>query len=96
MAQNTATHELPTSEWEHSHAVEEGDVLVLDRHDRAEMKWRVTTVEDNGNVRLRRIDDGRRDADERDTWDESSLANSLAFGDIKRERDGLSHELATF
>jgi len=89
----TQTHERPPSEWEHSHAVKEGDVLVQGR-DWGE--WEVTTVEDNGNVRVRRVDEDRRDADERDTWTEEAVRHALASGNMTRKSDDLSHALATF
>ena len=86
-------HELPTSEWEHSHAVEEGDTLV---HEEYGEEWEITTVEDSGNVRVRRVDDGREGPNDRDTWSEEAVRQSLATGDMHRKSDGLSHELATF
>jgi hypothetical protein len=86
-------HELPTSEWEHSHAIEAGDVLV---HDETGEEWKITSVEDDGNVNVRRVDDGRDGSNDRDTWSENSLRTALAHDEMHRKDDGLSHELATF
>jgi hypothetical protein len=86
-------HERPTSEWEHSHAISEGDVLV---HEEYGEEWEVTTVEKSGNVRVRRVDDGRRGPNDRDAWSEKAVRSGLAHGEMYRKRDGLSHELATF
>jgi hypothetical protein len=82
----------PTSEWEYSHAIAEGDVLV---HHHGE-EWQVTTVEDDGNVRVRRIDEGRAGPNDRDAWGEEAVRQMLANGDANVKNDGRSHELATF
>jgi len=92
MAQNTAPEDAPTSDWTHSHTVQEGDEF---RTEHGEV-WKVTTVQDDGAVRVRRLDSGRRDANERDTWGEEAVRTSLAHDEMRRERDGKSHELATF
>ena len=92
MNATTATHELPTSEWTYSHAIEAGDELETEYGE----CWEVTTVQDDGAVRVRRVDDGRAGADDRDTWGEEAVRTSLAHGEMERVSDGLSHELATF
>ena len=92
MARNTAPEDEPTSNWDHSHAVQEGDELETEHGE----VWQVTTVQDDGAIRVRRIDDGRRDANERDAWGEDAVRTSLAHDEMKRVRDGKSHELATF
>ena len=91
MNATTATHELPTSEWTHSHALETGDELETKYGER----WEVTTVQDDGAVRVRRVDDDRAGTNDRDTWSEEAVRTSLAHGEMERT-DGLSHELATF
>ena len=87
----TDTHELPTAEWTHSHALEAGDKLETEHGE----VWEVTTVQDDGAVRVLRVDDGRNGPNDRDTWGEEAARTSLAHGEMQRT-DGLSHELATF
>jgi len=82
----------PTSEWDYSHALAEGDEVVTQWGE----VWEITTVEDDGNVRVRRLDDGRSGPDDRDTWDEDAVNCSLANGTMELKDDGQSHELATF
>ncbi len=81
-------HELPTSEWEHSHALEEGDELL----DHTGKEWRVTEVTGTGDVEVRRLDDTHGEVE---NWSEEGTTEALATGSIER-KDGLSHELATF
>lgn len=88
-------HNRPTSEWEHSHAAEEGDKFVFFEGEPHEEHWQITSMDDKM-VHVRRLDDGRVSADERDAWPHESLNEQLAQGEAKRERDGLSHELASF
>lgn len=92
MARNTAPEDAPTSDWDHSHAVQEGDKYETEHGE----VWQVTTVQDDGAIRVRRVDDARRDANERDTWSEEAVTESLANGDMARVSDGKSHELAAF
>jgi len=80
----------PTSKWEYSHAVAEGDEIETEHGE----LWRVTTVQDDGGIRVRRLDNNRRDANERDTWSEEAVRTSLTNAEM--EIDGKSHELATF
>lgn len=82
-----ANHELPTSEWDHSHALSEGDVLHDTQYDDGEFE--VVTVHDDGSVTLRE-DDG-----ETETYPEDEITGALAHGNFETD-DGLSHELATF
>jgi len=82
----------PTTEWQHSHALTEGDELNTEHGER----WRVTTVEDDGTVRVRRLDDGRRGPNDRDAWSEEAVRHSLSNGELERVSDGKSHELATY
>lgn len=88
-----ANHERPTSEWEFSHAVSEGDVLV---HEEYGEQWQVTSVLEDGAINVRRIDADRRGPNDRDTWSEENVRGALAHGEMFRKADGLSHELATF
>lgn len=92
MARKIAPEHAPTSDWNHSHAVQESDEF---RTEHGEV-WKVTTVQDDGAVQVRRLDSGRRDANERDTWAEEAVRTSLAHEEMRRECDGKSHELATF
>jgi len=85
-------HDLPTAEWTHSHAVSEGDEFETQYGE----VYEVTTVHDDGAIDVRRLDDGRRGPNDRDTWGEEAVRQSLANGEMERTRDGLSHELATF
>ena len=89
-----AKHDLPTSDWEHSHALEAGDELV-DNHEGTEIT--VLAVNDDGSVDVRCwIDerDGQEYVDEH--WTEEGATNGLMHNDIKTADDGLSQELATF
>jgi len=92
MARQNAPENAPASNWNHSHAVQEGDEL----RDEFGCLWNVTTVQDDGGIRVRRIDEDRDSANERDTWAEESVCAALRDGVIERERDGKTHELATY
>lgn len=73
-------HTKPESEWEHSHALETGDVLVdVDRSERATI-----TVHDDGAVTF----DGEMFA-------EREVTAALRDGTFERD-DGLSAELASY
>jgi hypothetical protein len=87
-------HDRPESEWEHPHACEEGDTLVLFEDKAWEERWQITGLDDEL-VHVRRLDDHRGSAGETDSWPHDALAESLADGDTKRASDGLSQELAT-
>ena len=80
-------HELPTSEWEHSHALESGDRVVTEGGE----EWDITNVRDDGSVWAVAVH-----FDDAESWSEKAVTNSLSTGDMHRKRDGLSHELATF
>jgi len=92
MARNTAREDEPTSNWDHCHAVQEGDEYETEHGE----VWEVTTVQNDGSIRVRRVDDGRRDPNDRDTWGEEEVTTSLAHGGMVRVSDGKSHELATY
>lgn len=87
-------HELPTSEWEHSHAVEEGDVYNVDEFG---VDMEVVEVHNDGSVTANLCPEGV-DEDERieQEYSEEEVTTALADGLWERESDGLSHELATF
>lgn len=82
-------HTTPTSNWTHSHALQEGDELA---HESGDL-FRVTTVQDDGAIRVRLIDD---DHEVRDTWGEEAVRMALAHDEMERVSDGKSHELATY
>lgn len=78
-------HERPTSEWEHSHVLAEGDrVHDTDRG----VPGIVDSVRENGSV-LIAWEDGA------ETHTETEVTTALADGLIERE-DGLSDELASY
>lgn len=79
----------PNSEWEHSHAIEAGDVLVDTQY--GDGPFTVETVHDDGSVTLRNHEYG--DTEE---FSEGEINGALADGIFERKSDGLSHELATF
>ena len=87
------THELPTSEWDHSHALEEGDELI-DTTTGAEIT--VFEIHDNGGITGQVWIDqrGGQEYTKRE-WSQEAIALALAYGIFER-LDGLSHELATF
>lgn len=85
----TETHERPTSDWEHSHAIEGGDVLIDTQY--GDGPFEVVEVHDDGSVTL--LD---REHGDTETFSEEEITGALADGNFERERDGLSHELATF
>lgn len=96
----TELHEKPTSEWEHSHAVQEGDTLVFYDGEEFEERWEIAAVDDEL-VRARRLpvdhrDDNWQGSDEMASWPHDGLAEQLDQGEAKRESDDLSHELAAF
>jgi len=92
MARNTAPEDEPASNWTHSHAVQEGDEYETEYGE----VWEVTTVQDDGAIRVRRIDDDRSGPNDRDTWGEEAVRMALAHSEMERVSDGKSHELATF
>ena len=79
----------PTSAWEHSHALNTGDVLVDTQY--GDGPFEVLEVNDDGSVTLRNTED-----EDTETFDEGEITGALADGHFERESDGLSHELATF
>jgi len=74
----------PTSEWDHSHALQEGDELVDDDGD----VGTVVSVHDDGSVTVAWGGGEMKHG-------EGSITRSLADGVVKTE-DGQSHELATY
>jgi len=86
-AMGKQTHELPASEWEHSHALEAGmEIFDQDNGDRLV----VGNVYDDGEVVLCDLTNGGAEY-----WSEETMTNALSAGHYATE-DGLSHELATF
>jgi len=84
----TQTHELPTSEWEHSHALKEGMELIdQDNGDRLV----VGNVYNDGEVLVCDLTNGGPEY-----WTEEEITNGLAAEHYATKEDGLSHELATF
>lgn len=83
------TYEKPTSEWTYSHAIEVDDVLVDTQY--GDGPFTVVTIHDDGSVTLR---DESNDSEE--TFSEREITGALADGNLERERDGLSDELATY
>ena len=89
----TAKHELPTSEWEHSHAVEAGDEYHVDYFG---VTMKVKSVQDDGDVITHLVPDGEQETQITQEYTESEVTEALANGLWERKSDGLSHELATF
>jgi len=87
MAQNTAPEDAPTSNWDFSHCVQEGDRFKVDDSEH----WDIVSVRDDGSVRAVCVE-----FDDAETWSQQGVTNSLANGDMVRVSDGKSHELATF
>ena len=91
-------HELPTSEWEHSHAIEAEQVLIDTGED---TRILVEEVHDDGSVTMVVEDDYPHEPepvilhDTRQTFTEEEINTALADG-LLETPDGLSHELATF
>lgn len=85
-AQTETDETEPTSEWEHSHALNAGDEIeALDE------QYTITAVNDDGS-----IDVESNDTEYAATWVEEQVTASLSRGTIVRVSDGKSHELATF
>lgn len=74
----------PTSDWGHSHALNEGDELT----DQWGESGTVENVHDDGSVTVS-WESGE------EVHSESSMNTALANGDVERA-DGKSHELATY
>lgn len=86
-------HNKPTSDWEHSHALTEGDELVDTGED---TPLTVEAVHDDGKVTVHVWGDERHGGDYvTETWDEEEVRVGLRDGIIETT-DGKSHELATF
>jgi hypothetical protein len=92
-------HTRPTSDWEHSHALETGDILIDTAED---TRLLVEAVGDDGGVTWVAVDDssgamGERIKfnDTRETFSEEEITTALADG-IVESTTGLSHELATY
>lgn len=89
----TRTYQKPTSEWEHSHALEQGDELVDTNED---TPITVKSVNGDGSVEVRIwIDERHGQEYTTETYPEGDVTTALADG-IFETVDGLSHELATF
>jgi hypothetical protein len=90
----TAQHDLPTADWEHSHALEAGDELV-DNHEGTPIT--VQAVNDDGSVDVRCWLDERHGQEYVDeTWAEEGATAGLTRNDIKTAEGGLSHQLASY
>jgi hypothetical protein len=88
-----ANHERPTSDWEHSHALEAGDELTDTNTNTA---ITVDEVRDGGSIKCRVWLDERHGQEyDTEVWTEQEANGALADGVFERD-DGLSHELATF
>lgn len=88
-----AKHERPTSDWEHSHALEAGDELTDTNTD---TPITVDEVRDDGSIKCRVWIDQRHGQEyHTEIWSEREANGALADGLFER-KDGLSHELATF
>ena len=92
-------HTRPTSDWEYSHALEAGDILI-DTNENTRIL--VEEVHDDGSVTWVAVDDssgamGERIKfnDTRETFDEAEITTALA-DEIVETTTGLSHELATY
>lgn len=85
----TTDHTRPTSEWEYSHAINTGDILIDTQY--GDGPFEVVEIHDDGSVTLR-----DQEHNDTETFDEAEITGSLADGNLERESDGLSHELATF
>lgn len=83
----------PTSDWEHSHAVNEGDVFDVDYFGVA---MEVVDVHDDGSVIANLCpDDVDGDGKIEQEYSEEEITNALADG-LWERTDGKSHELATY
>ena len=85
----TELHERPASDWEHSHALDEGDKLTDTQYGSG--PFVVEAVHEDGSVTLRGTDH-----DDIETHLENEINGALADGAFERVSDGLSHELATY
>ena len=89
-----ANHERPTSDWEHSHQVSEGDNYRVEDFG---VTMTVQTVKENGDVVADMVPDGNDDNPIKgQEYSEEEIRRALADSLWVRESDGLSHELATF
>jgi hypothetical protein len=84
-----ADHDRPMSDWEHSHALDEGDILLDTQYD--DGPFTVERIDDDGSVTLY-----DHEHDDTETYPEDEITGALADANLERQRDGLSHELATF
>lgn len=94
MERNTAPEDAPASDWEFSHALQNGDELVDTNED---TPITVNSVNNDGSITCRVwIDQRHGQKYTRDTWTEKEVNCALADGIFKRVSDGKSHELSTF
>ena len=92
MAQNTASEDKPTSNWDHSHALNDGDELTDVEN---ETPITVDEVRDDGSISCRVWMDQRHGQEYmRKEWTEEEVRVALRDGLFERD-DGKSHELAT-
>lgn len=87
-AQTQTDETEPTSEWEHGHALNEGDEINATNTDSGPFK--VVNIGYDGSVVA--VDSGG----ERFEWGEGEVTGALSAGNFERVSDGKSHELATF
>lgn len=83
------TYERPTSEWEHSHALEPGMELT----DQYAISIDVEAVNEDGSVDVFVREENGNEYHEQ--WTEEEARVALTDGVVETV-DGLSHELATF
>lgn len=83
----------PTSEWEYSHALKEGDELIDANQGTA---ITVDEVTNNGSIECRVwIDERHGQEYTKETWTEKEATGALADG-VFETTSGLSNELATY
>jgi len=80
---DTQPEDLPESEWDHCHAVQDGDVLV----DQWDATYRIELLDDGSVI-------ATDDFGSEETWSATELAHALRDGVLHRQRDGKSWLLA--
>jgi hypothetical protein len=80
---NTNPEDLPESEWDHCHAVQDGDVLV----DQYDQMFRIELLHDGSVIATDDYGDTER-------WTQTELAAALRDEVLHRHRDGKSWLLA--
>jgi len=80
---DTQPEDLPESEWDHCHAVQDGDVLV----DQWDATYRIQLLDDGSVI-------ATDDYGSEEMWSATELAHALRDGVLHRQRDGKSWLLA--